>query len=74
MYTLEFNYSDKRYYCYERVEQVTYLDMFGETIEVIGDEILKHKFPLNSDLHLLSKDPSRIVSSEKLQSILVSRN
>ncbi|WP_407311003.1 hypothetical protein [Desulfosporosinus sp. SB140] len=71
MFKFQFVYGDKSYLEFENITKVKYADIIGEEIIVLENEILEHKFPLNADLYLFSKNSNNTASCNNLKTISV---
>lgn len=75
MYDICITFSRSKDFEQESVDKVVYTDSHGSEITVSGDELLTHRFPIQSDLGVLlihSPEKTSTVSWKDIRSISIS--
>ena len=72
MYTFMFYYENNTFQEFDHIIRVEYVNVIDE-VTVSKDEILKHNFPVNYDMHLFSENANHTASSNKLRTISVTK-
>lgn len=71
MYTFIIERPDGKTDEYNHILKVTYKDSFGKEINLEGDDILSHSYPLYHDLSLFSENATYIISKKQISIINV---
>lgn len=72
MFSLLFRYENNSFQEYSNIKEVFYRTIVDE-VTVTGEDIFKHRFPLDRNLHLYSDESSYIISAKGLKEISVTR-
>lgn len=73
MYTFKFTYSNNTYKEFKHIQMVEYYNYLKEIVVVNNEEILNHRFPVDCDMYLYSKNSSYTVNKNGLIFISVTK-
>jgi len=73
MYNFRIMYVDKSYVDIDDVKSVVHPDFLGNAVNVQGDELLTHEYPLTDTLHFICDSEACVVAGKEIKSIHVTK-